>query len=220
MRTASGTDPGFTATEGTGVRRRSARYPSAQLHRLLSSDRQSRARLLSQADGTTMSGTGGPHDLEELPVPAAEAVRGCPLIDFGARPSTRAAKQSTPNAPAFSDLTPGSALSPSRDAGTHWAAAGRGRATARASTPTAADDRSMSAGSAAHAHTTDLQALLGTAPPADKPALVAVDASHNRAAPRTTPIASSPGSPITSRSASPDSWTCCGREIGGGDSHA
>lgn len=46
MRTASGPKPGFTTTEGSGVSPRSARFPLAQLHQLLFSDRQSCARLL------------------------------------------------------------------------------------------------------------------------------------------------------------------------------
>jgi hypothetical protein len=55
----------------------------------------------------------------------------------------------------------------------------------------AADNRRVSTGSAAHACPADPYTPLGTAPPVDLPASVAVHASHYREAPGTTTPASS-----------------------------
>lgn len=65
------------------------------------------------------------------------------------------------------------------------------------------------------AHNAFPSAGSGAARSADLPALFAVTAPHNCAAPRTTTNASTPASPTFSQPASPDSWTCCVGDSGG-----
>jgi hypothetical protein len=75
VRTSSGTEPGFTATEGVGVSPRSAPSTSVELAYPLSGERHSCARLLTRADDALTSNSGGPRDLGMLPAPSVGVAR-------------------------------------------------------------------------------------------------------------------------------------------------